>query len=282
MDSIMHNNTWKLTDLPPGCKPLGCKWIFKRKMKVDGSIDKYKARLVIQGFRQKEGTDFFDTYAPVARISTIRLLIALASIHKLLIHQMDVKTAFLNGELDEEVYMKQPEGFVLPGQENKVCKLIKSLYGLKQAPKQWHQIFDDVILSHGFLLNQADKCVYSRFDPSGKGVIICLYVDDMLIFAIIKKDISTIADYALCQFGKGNIKTTHTLIDREVELRFLIKFDVGVVPLQWLGILLSLDCESTVGSVNSNTSNTTRKVINHCGKLPGQNKLMQKQIKMFA
>ncbi|KAJ0507783.1 putative RNA-directed DNA polymerase [Helianthus annuus] len=182
MDSIMHNNTWKLTDLPPGCKPLGCKWIFKRKMKVDGSIDKFKARLVIQGFRQKEGIDFFDTYAPVARISTIRLLLALASIHNLVIHQMDVKTAFLNGELDEEVYMKQPEGFVLPGQEHKVYKLVKSLYGLKQAPTQWHQKFDEVILSHGFLLNQADKCVYGRFESSGKGVIICLYVDDMLIF----------------------------------------------------------------------------------------------------
>ncbi|KAD5960228.1 hypothetical protein E3N88_11700 [Mikania micrantha] len=135
MDSIMHNNTWNLIDLPPCCKPLGCKWIFKRKMKVDGSIDKFKAILVIQGFRQKEGINFFDTYASVARISTIRLLIALALIHKLLIHQMVVKTAFLNGELDEEVYMKQPDGFVLPGQENNVCKLIKSLYGLKQAPK---------------------------------------------------------------------------------------------------------------------------------------------------
>ncbi|KAI3731774.1 hypothetical protein L1987_62963 [Smallanthus sonchifolius] len=182
MDSILHNNTWKLTDLPPGCKPLGSKWIFKRKMRVDGSIDKFKARLVIQGFRQKEGIDFFDTYAPVARISTIRFLIALASVQNLIIHQMDVKTAFLNGELDEEVYMKQPEGFVLPGQEQKVCKLIKSLYGLKQAPKQWHQKFDEVILSHGFHLNQADKCVYTRFDSSGKGMIICLYVDDMLIF----------------------------------------------------------------------------------------------------
>ncbi|GJT04270.1 zinc finger, CCHC-type containing protein [Tanacetum coccineum] len=95
MDSIMHNNTWKLADLPPGCKPLGSKWIFKRKMKVDGSIDKYKVRLVIQGFRQKEGIDFFDTYARVARITTIRLLLALAAIHNLVIHQMDVKTAFL-------------------------------------------------------------------------------------------------------------------------------------------------------------------------------------------
>nr|KAJ0226697.1 hypothetical protein LSAT_V11C100011720 [Lactuca sativa] len=151
-------------------------------MKVDGTIDKYKARLVIQGFRQKEGIDFFDTYAPVARISIIRLLLALAAIHNLVIHQMDVKTAFLNGDLDEEIYMKQPEGFVMPGNEHKVCKLKKSLYGLKQAPKQWHQNFDDVVLSNGFALNHADKCVYSKFDTFGKGVMICLYVDDMLIF----------------------------------------------------------------------------------------------------
>nr|KAJ0200496.1 hypothetical protein LSAT_V11C600308410 [Lactuca sativa] len=114
IDSIMHNNTWVLSVLPPGCKALGSKWTLKRKMKVDGTIDKYKARLVTQGFRQKEGIDFFDTYAPVARISTIRLLLALAAIHNLVIHQMDVKTAFLNGDLDEEMYMKQPEGFVMP------------------------------------------------------------------------------------------------------------------------------------------------------------------------
>nr|GEW74870.1 zinc finger, CCHC-type [Tanacetum cinerariifolium] len=95
---------------------------------------------------------------------------------------MDVKTTSLNGELDEEVYMNQPQGFIMPGNKNKVCKLIKSLYGLKQAPKQWHQKFDEVVLSSGYLLNQADKCVYSKFYESGKGVIICLYVDDMLIF----------------------------------------------------------------------------------------------------
>ncbi|GJR33134.1 zinc finger, CCHC-type containing protein [Tanacetum coccineum] len=107
----------------------------------------------------------------VAHISTIRLLIAMASIHNLIIHQMDVKTTFLNGDLDEEVYMNQPQGFNMPGNENKVYKLIKSLYGLKQAPNQWHQKFDEVVLSNGYLLNQADKCVYSKFDETGKGVI---------------------------------------------------------------------------------------------------------------
>nr|GEW47574.1 zinc finger, CCHC-type [Tanacetum cinerariifolium] len=107
--SIMENNTWVLSDLPPSCKPLGCKWIFKRKMKVDRTVNKFKARLIIQGFRQKEGIDYFDTYAPVARITTIILLLALAAIHNLVIRQMDVKTIFLNVDLEEEVYMKQPE-----------------------------------------------------------------------------------------------------------------------------------------------------------------------------
>ncbi|GKA90016.1 zinc finger, CCHC-type containing protein [Tanacetum coccineum] len=160
----------------------GLQMDLQKKLKVDGTVEKFKARLVIQGFKQKSGIDYFDTYAPVARISTIRLLIAMASIHNLIIHQMDVKTTFLNGQLEEEVYMNQPLGFILPGNENKVCKLVKSLYGLKHAPKQWHQKFDEVVLSNGYLLNQADKCVYSKFDASGKGVIICLYVDDMLIF----------------------------------------------------------------------------------------------------
>nr|GFA79507.1 zinc finger, CCHC-type [Tanacetum cinerariifolium] len=182
MDSIMGNNTWVFADLPPCCRPLGCKWILKRKLKVDGSIKNFKARLVIQGFKQKSKIDNFDTYAPVVRFSTIRLLIAMASVHSLIIHQMDVKKTFLNGELDEEVYMNQPQGFIMHGNENMVCKLIKSLYGLKHAPKQWHQNFDEMVLSNCYLLNHADKCVYSKFDDYGKGVIICLYIDDMLIF----------------------------------------------------------------------------------------------------
>ena len=108
---------------------------FKRKLKVHGSVDKYKARLVAKGYRQKEGLNYFKTYSPVSRITSIRMLIAITALNNMEIHQMDVKTVFLNGELDEEVYMDQLEGFVVKGQEHKVCKLVKSLYGLKQAPK---------------------------------------------------------------------------------------------------------------------------------------------------
>lgn len=136
MSSIMGNNTWVLEDLPSRCKPLGTKWIFTIKRKPDGSIIRFKARLGVQGFRQRRGIDYFDTYAPVARTTIIRLLVALASIYNMVIHQMDVKTAFLYGDLEEEVYIRQLEGFVVKGQEDKVCKLIKSLYRLKQAPKQ--------------------------------------------------------------------------------------------------------------------------------------------------
>ena len=106
-------------------------------MKVDGSIDKYKARLVIKGYKQTKGLDYFDVYSPMTRINSIRMVLAIVVMRNLEVHQMDVKTTFLNGDLDEEIYMEQLEGFLALGQEKKVCKLVKSLYGLKQAPKQW-------------------------------------------------------------------------------------------------------------------------------------------------
>ncbi|GKC47244.1 zinc finger, CCHC-type containing protein [Tanacetum coccineum] len=186
IDSIMGNNTWALADLPPGI-------------------------------------DYFDTYAPVACISTIRLLIAMASIHNLIIHQMDVKIAFLDGELEEEVYMNQPQGFIMSGNENKVCKLIKSLYGLKQAPKQWHQKFDEVVLSNGYLLNQADKCVYIKFNETSKGVISCLYVDDMLIFGTNQVQVDLTKEFSSSRFsmkdmGEADVILVSTPMDTSGKL----------------------------------------------------------------
>jgi hypothetical protein len=106
MDSILCNGTWELVDWPYDCKHVGYKWLFKRKLRLDGTIDKYKARLVAKGYTQKEVIDFFDTYSPITRLTIIRVLLSLATSHGLLVHQMDVKTTFLNGELEEEIYMK--------------------------------------------------------------------------------------------------------------------------------------------------------------------------------
>jgi hypothetical protein len=167
--------------------------VFKKKLRPDGTIDKYKARLVAKCYTRKEGEDFFDTYSPVGRLTTICVLLSLTSSHDLLVNQMDVKTTFLNGE----IYMTQPDGFVVKGQEDKVCKLQKSLCGLKQAPKQWHEKFDVALISIGFSVNEADRCVYDRHG-GGQRVILCLCVDDILIFRTSLDVINEVKTF-LCQ-----------------------------------------------------------------------------------
>jgi len=135
----VSNQTWELVELPKGCKPISSEWIFKSKLRPDGSIDKYKAKLVIRGYAHKKGVKYFDTYSPVTKIVIIRTIVVVATIHDLIVHQMDVKTTFLNGDLEKEIYMSQPEGCIAPSLENKVCKLRKSLYSLMQAPNQWYE-----------------------------------------------------------------------------------------------------------------------------------------------
>nr|ABA95219.1 retrotransposon protein, putative, Ty1-copia subclass [Oryza sativa Japonica Group] len=226
MDSIIANGTWEVTERPYGCEPVGCKWVFKKKLRPDGTIEKYKARLVAKGYTQKEGEDFFDTYSPVARLTTIRVLLSLAASHGLLVHQMDVKTAFLNGELDEEIYMDQPDGFVVEGQEGKVCKLLKSLYGLKQAPKQWHEKFDKTLTSAGFAVNEADKCVYYRHG-GGEGVILCLYVDDILIFGTNLEVINEVKSFLSQNFDMKDLGVADVILNIK-----LIRGENGITLLQ--------------------------------------------------
>ena len=135
MDSMYVNQVWTLVDAPEGVSPIGCKWVYKKKIGTDGQVETYKARLVAKGFRQKQGIDYDETFSPVAMLKSIRIMLAIEAYHDYEIWQMDVKTAFLNGFLEEEVYMSQLEGFVLETKPNQIFKLKKSIYGLKQASR---------------------------------------------------------------------------------------------------------------------------------------------------
>ena len=139
------------------------------------------------------------------------MLIAIAVIHNLEIHQMDVKTAFSNGDLDEEIYMELPEGFIVPGQEQKVCQLVKSLYGLKQAPMQWHEKFDSVMMTNGFKINKCDKCVYIKNTEHGF-VIICLYVDDILIMGSNNEVIKTTKEMFNNKFDMKDLSVANVIL----------------------------------------------------------------------
>jgi transposase InsO family protein len=161
MKALTENSTWVLTTLPEGRKTIGCKWVFKRKKNANTGLIKYKARLVAQGFSQKYGTDYDEVFAPVVRATTLRLLLAIATQRKLKIHHFDAKTAFLNGELKETIYMKQPEGFV-DAKEELVCKLNKSIYGLKQAAKVWNEKLHGALTKLGFKQSTSDPCLYSK------------------------------------------------------------------------------------------------------------------------
>ena len=180
-NSLIENKTWKLVELPPGRKAIGCKWVFKVKHDVDGRVERFKARLVAKGYAQKYGIDYDEIFSPVVRFSSIRFLLAFAVQHDLLIHQMDVKTAFLNGKLNEEIYMQQPEGYVKPGEEHLVCKIEKSLYGLKQSSRCWNKAFRESVEKVGFTQATADPCVFIR--KKDTLTIIAIHVDDLMILA---------------------------------------------------------------------------------------------------
>ena len=130
MDSMYSNQVWTLVDAPEGVTPIGCKWVYKKKIGVDGQVETYNARLVAKDFRQKQGIDYDKIFLPIAMLKSIRIMLAIAAYHDYEIWQMDMKIAFLNGYLEEEVYMSQPEGFVSKERANQVCKLKKSNYGL--------------------------------------------------------------------------------------------------------------------------------------------------------
>lgn len=180
LNSMQINKVWKVVNKPPNAKLLKSKWVFRIKEDGNGNATRYKARLVAKGFLQKYGVDYNETYAPVAKLTTIRAVLAVGTYRKYYFHQLDVKTAFLHGDLSEEIYLSTPDG--IKEREGTAYRLLKSLYGLKQAPRCWNDKFNQFILSLGFKRSNHDYCLYTKFDEKKEDVlIIIMYVDDLLI-----------------------------------------------------------------------------------------------------
>lgn len=179
MMPIKQNETWTLVDLPYGHHAIGLKWVFKVKCDENGAIVKHKAQLVAKGYIQQQGIDYDEVYAPVARMESVRMMLAVAAQAKWKVHHMDVKSAFLNGELADEVYVKQP-GFIAAEHEGKALRLRKALYGLRQAPRAWNVKLDTSLSQLGFARCSSDHNIYTR----GKGqsrIVVGIYVDDLII-----------------------------------------------------------------------------------------------------
>ena len=199
MMALEQSGTWTLVDLPKGKKAIGCKWVFTIKTTADGSLERLKARLVAKGYAQTYGVDYSETFSPVAKLSSVRLFISMAATYDWALHQLDVKNAFLNGTLNEEVYMEQPPGFVAQGENGKVCLLRNSLYGLKQSPRAWFNRFCSVVRKFGLIQSKCDHSVFYQNSDAGL-ILLVVYVDDIVITGSNVDGISSLKVFLNSQF----------------------------------------------------------------------------------
>ena len=199
MKSIMQHETWELVELPKNKKAIGCRWLFKVKKNADGTVNKYKARLCAKGFTQRLGVDFTETFAPVAKMTSIRTMLAIAAEKDLEIQQFDIDTAFLYGKINEELYMDQPDGYVNEDKPKYVCKLKKSLYGTKQAARQWNEALDKHMKDQDFKSANADPCIYTRIDQD-EYTIVAVYVDDIIVMSQDIQVIEKFKEKLKCEF----------------------------------------------------------------------------------
>ncbi|RVW25208.1 Retrovirus-related Pol polyprotein from transposon TNT 1-94 [Vitis vinifera] len=181
MAALHSNGTWDLVVLPSGKSTVGCRWVYAVKVGPDGQVDRLKARLVAKGYTQVYGSDYGDTFSPVAKIASVRLLLSMAAMCSWPLYQLDIKNAFLHGDLAEEVYMEQPPGFVAQGESGLVCRLRRSLYGLKQSPRAWFSRFSSVVQEFGMLRSTADHSVFYHHNSLGQCIYLVVYVDDIVI-----------------------------------------------------------------------------------------------------
>ncbi|KAG8483654.1 hypothetical protein CXB51_023307 [Gossypium anomalum] len=219
LQALLKNNTWTLSTLPANRRVVGCKWLFKVKRKADGTVDRYKARLVAKGFSQHAGFDFRDTFSPVVRAATIRVVLALAVIKGWSLRQIDVNNAFLNGDLTEEIYMAQPPGFEKQGSNGQqlVCKLNKALYGLRQAPRAWFITLKQYLVTNlGFTASKADTSLFVRVS-SDHIVLLMVYVDDIVITGSSTEEIDRVVHQLHSKFALKDMGQLHFFLGIEVQ-----------------------------------------------------------------
>jgi hypothetical protein len=212
----MANNTWTLVLVPIGRIPISCKWVFKIKQGTNGDVERYKARLVARGFTQTYGVDYNKTFTPVAKFTFIHSILALVALEDMEIHQMDMKIAFFNGELEEEIYMEQPQWFMHQGDEHLVCKLHKSLYGLKQSPRAWNQKLDVFLKNIEFMKSEADPNVYVGQVGDMKFFIV-VYVDDLILVCNNQNKLLQIKEELSQKFEMKELGELHFFLGMEVE-----------------------------------------------------------------
>lgn len=217
-DALESNGTWTLCELPSGANVIGSRWVFKTKLNELGQVVRHKARLVAQGYSQVPGQDYFDTYAPVAKLSSIRTILAIAAIKDWEVHQMDVDTAFLQSPVDEEIYVCQPQGYERygPGGTELVCRVHKSLYGLKQSPRNWNRVLDEWLRSYGLEPSTADPCIYVKIEANGNILLVGIYVDDALILGNIYDIVNEFKVAISSRFKMKDLGNLHWLLGMEI------------------------------------------------------------------
>ena len=216
MKALHKNHTWDLVEIPKGHKTVGCKWVFTVKHKANGSIERYKARLVAKGYTQTYGIDNQETFALVAKMNTVRVLLSLAANQNWPLHQFDVKNAFLHGNLEEEVYMSIPPSFEDPKTMGKVCKLKKSLYGLKQSPRAWFERFTHSMLKYGFKQSQGDHTLFIRHSSHEKLTALIVYVDDIVLTGDDVEEMQLLKGYLAREFEKKDLGSLKYFLGIEV------------------------------------------------------------------
>ncbi|CAH9069280.1 unnamed protein product [Cuscuta europaea] len=216
MAALEINRTWSLVPLPHGKSIVGCRWVFTIKVGPDGQVDRLKARLVAKGFTQVFGLDYGDTFSPVAKMASVRLFLSMAAMRSWPLHQLDIKNAFLHGNLKEEVYMEQPPGFVAQGECRYVCRLHKALYGLKQSPRAWFGRFSTALKQFGMIQCKADHTVFYKRSLSNQSTYLVVYVDDIVITGDYHDGIQNLKLYLSQQFQTKDLGRLRYFLGIEV------------------------------------------------------------------